>query len=409
MWNGPGGIAEGEKLGASETAHVVRRTLERLQGQRRLLIGAGIATLLWTGTNLAGPALVRDGIDHGITPGRGGTLNRDVVLYVFVALLAYVTQRVQIMAVARLGEGFLRDLRIRIFDHLLKLSMPFYDREKAGVIISRMTSDIDSLQELVQQGLQQFLSNGLLFLGSVVLLTALSWKLALVLFAVLPFVIFSSAKFKRDSNRAYLDVRDRVGTTLSSLQEGISGVRVVQAFGREPVQIERFAATNQELFASHMRSTLIQSWYVPTIEFAQHVTTTGVFVYGAYLFTGKSVSAGTIVAFVLLLSNLFEPMQQLSQLLNTLQQAAAALNKLYNLLDTPIDVPRPRTRSTCRRSVRSRWWVCPSPTPAASPCCATSTSRSRRARSWPSSARPGPASRPSPSWRPASTTRPRAG
>jgi ATP-binding cassette subfamily B protein len=217
--------------------------------------------------------------------------------------------------------------------------MPFYDREKAGVIVSRMTSDIDSLAELIQLGLLQFASSGMLFVGSVIFLIVLSWKLALVLLAVLPVVLLASAKFKRDSNRAYLTVRDGIGETLSALQEGISGVRVVQAFAREPVQTERFAETNRSLFDAHMRSMLIQAWYVPVIEFSQHVTMAGTVLVGGWLVHDGQVSIGTVAAFVVTLNSLFEPVQQLTQVLNTLQSSAAALSKLYGLLDTAVDVP----------------------------------------------------------------------
>ena len=124
-----------------------------------------------------------------------------------------------------------------MFDHLQRLSMPFYDREKAGVIVSRMTSDVDSLPELVQMGLLMFVSNGLLLVVSVVVLALVSWQLLLLCLICVPFVVLASIKFQRDSNAAYLDVRDRIGDTLSQLQEGIAGVRVIQAFGREDVEV----------------------------------------------------------------------------------------------------------------------------------------------------------------------------
>ena len=168
-------------------------------------------------------------------------------MYVVVALVAYVVYRVQIMLVGRIGEGFLRDLRVRVFDHLQHLSMPFYDREKAGVIVSRMTSDVDALAELVQAGLLMFLGNGLLLVFSVVVLAIVSWQLLLVCVVTLPFVILSSVKFQRDSNKAYLLVRDRIGTTLSSLQEGLSGFA---SFRRTAVKPSRFAGSRRRAGSS---------------------------------------------------------------------------------------------------------------------------------------------------------------
>jgi ATP-binding cassette subfamily B protein len=205
-----------------------------------------------------------------------------------------------------------------------------------------MTSDVDSLSELVQQGLLMFVSNGLLLVFSLGLLIALSWQLSLVCLVTVPFVLAASVKFQRDSNRAYLDVRNRIGHTLSSLQEGIAGVRVIQAFGREAVEADRFGQSNRELFDSHMRSVRISAWYLPVIDLSSIWTTAMVVGVGGWLVHRGDATVGTIAAFILLLSNLFEPIQQLSQLLNLVQSAGAALNKLYGLLDTKVDVPDPK-------------------------------------------------------------------
>ena len=150
--------------------------------------------------------------------------------------------------------------------------MPFYDRSKAGVLVSRMTSDVDSLAELIQLGLAMFVSNALLLVVSVIVLTTVSWQLMLVCMVGVPPVILA-ASFQRDSNEAYLDVRDRIGSTLSHLQEGIAGVRVVQAFAREDVEVGRFEEGNWELYDSHMRSVAISAWYLPVIEVAGWGTT----------------------------------------------------------------------------------------------------------------------------------------
>ena len=262
-------------------------------------------------------------------------------MYVVVALIAYASTRTQILLVSRAGEGFLRDLRERVFDHLLRLSMPFYDREKAGVVVSRMTSDVDSLQELVQLGLLQLAASVLLIAGSVVVLAAVSWQLLLLCLIPVPFVVVASLKFQRDSNAAYLTVRDRIGLTLSMLQEGISGVRVIQAYGREGVQIERFAARNDSLYRAHMRSVWVQSWYLPVIEGASLLCTALVVGVGGRMVTEHDLTVGTVAMFVLTLANLFEPINQLSQLFNTVQSSGAALHKLFELLDTPADLPEP--------------------------------------------------------------------
>jgi ATP-binding cassette, subfamily B, bacterial len=204
--------------------------------------------------------------------------------------------------------------------------------------VSRMTSDVDSLSELVQMGLTMFVSNALLLMISLVVLTSVSWQLMLVCGLALPPVIIASVKFQRDSNKAYLEVRDRIGNTLSHLQEGIAGVRVVQAFAREDVEVGRFEDGNRELYESHMRSVAISAWYLPVIELAGWGTTALALGVGGYWVHEGILTVGTVAFFVLTLSNLFEPVQQLSQLFNMVQSAGAGLKKLYELLDEPVDV-----------------------------------------------------------------------
>jgi ATP-binding cassette, subfamily B, bacterial len=338
MWMASG-VSDEDKLDRAAARRVLRRTARMLRPQARRVAGALAMVVLWTGTVLAGPWLVRYGIDHGINEGDAGALNVAVVGYVVVAVLAYVTNRIQITLISRVGEDFLRRLRIRVFDHLQRLSMPFYDRSKAGVLVSRMTSDVDSLAELIQLGLAMFVSNALLLVVSVIVLTTVSWQLMLVCMLGLPPVILASIKFQRDSNDAYLDVRDRIGSTLSHLQEGIAGVRVVQAFAREDVEVDRFEEGNWELYDSHMRSVAISAWYLPVIELAGWGTTALALGIGGWWVHEGMLTVGTVAFFVLTLSNLFEPVQQLSQLFNMVQSAGAGLSKLYELLDTPVDVP----------------------------------------------------------------------
>ena len=338
MWM-QGGVAEEDRLDRVEAGRVLGRTARMLRPQARRVAAALVMVVAWTGTVLAGPYLVKFGIDQGITKGDASKLDLAVIAYVVIAIAAYITYRIQIALISRVGEEFLRGLRVRVFDHLQRLSMPFYDRSKAGVLVSRMTSDVDSLSELVQMGLTMFVSNALLLVISLVVLTAVSWQLMLVCAIALPPVILASIKFQRDSNVAYLDVRDRIGNTLSHLQEGIAGVRVVQAFAREDVEVGRFEDGNWQLYDSHMRSVRISAWYLPVIELAGWGTTALALGFGGYWVHQGVIPVGTVAFFVLALSNLFEPVQQLSQLFNMVQSAGAGLHKLYELLDTPVDVP----------------------------------------------------------------------
>jgi ATP-binding cassette subfamily B protein len=282
--------------------------------------------------------LVRHGIDAGIKAKDTRALNLTVIAYLVVVAIAYVIGRMQYVVLNKAGEGFLRLLRVKVFAQLQRQSMAFFDREKAGVLVARMTADIESMAELVQWGLMQFLSAFLLLFLAFFLLLSLSWQLTLITLIVFPFLIAASVKFQRDSNKAYLEVREKVGANLSALQEGITGVRVIQAYAREDEQIRRFEESNRALFRSHMYSVKVSTWYFGLIEFAGIASSALIVGVGGWLVHRGTVSLGTVVAFVLLLANLFDPVQQLSQLYNTLQSAAAALHKLFGILDAEPDV-----------------------------------------------------------------------
>jgi ATP-binding cassette subfamily B protein len=318
---------------------LLRRMLPLLAPQRGQVALAFGLIAIWTGTNLAGPWAIKLAIDRGISRRDLTTLNLAIALYVAISVLSYAVHRGQIRVLSRVGEGFLRELRVRVFDHLSRLSMPFYDRNKAGVLVSRMTSDVDSLQELVQTGLITLIGNGLLLVFSTIVLGLVSFPLLCACLVAVPFVVMASIRFARRSAATYLTVRDRIGQNLARLQEGISGVRVIQAFAREPYQNARFAESNQELFQAHMLSTRLQSWYLPVIEIAGTGTTAIVVVVGGYLVRQHAATIGTVTFFILTLTNLFEPIQQFSQLFNQMQSAGAGLRKLLGLLDTPLDVP----------------------------------------------------------------------
>ena len=331
-------VSDEDRLDREGARRVLRRTLRLAAPYRRTILLALSLVVLSTLVTLAGPTLVKIGIDEGIRAGNRQALNGAVLAYVAVTLLGWGFSQAQIRAVSRAGEGFLRDLRLRVFDHLQQQSMAFFDREKAGVLVSRMTSDIDSMGELVQFGLQQFVSAGLLLALTLALLFVLSWQLTLVVLLVLPILVIASIVFQRSSNRAYLQVRDRVGQNLSEMQESISGVRVIQAYAREPEQIRRFTATNRALYDAHMNSVRVSVWYFGLVEFAGIAASAAVVGIGGYWVHTGTITLGTVIAFVLLLANLFEPVQLLSQLFNTVQSAGAALNKLYALLDAEPDV-----------------------------------------------------------------------
>jgi ATP-binding cassette subfamily B protein len=326
-------VVDEPALSSDESRQILRRTWRRLHPYRRAIVFTAIVVVMQAAMMLAGPAIVRFGLDEGVREGDGGRLNLAVILYVITAALAYVFGRITIVMVGRIGEGFLKELRNTVFQHQMRMSMDFFDRNRTGTLVSRMTADIEALQELVSQGLSVFIVNILIFFGAFVVMALMSWQLTLIVLVSMPFVIVASAWFRRESNRAYLALRDQVGWTLTSLQEGLAGVRVVQAFAQEDPTQNRFEEINERQFEAHLETERIAAWYFPVIEVAQGFSIAAVLVVGGWLTTEQAVTLGTVVAFVLYLQNLFEPIQELGHLLNTVQASGAALQKLYGLLD----------------------------------------------------------------------------
>ena len=219
------------------------------------------------------------------------------------------------------GENVLKDLRIKVFDHIQSLSLSFFDKEQTGRLVARMTSDIDSLQELVQMGLIMFMVNLLLIVASIAVLFAMSPLLAaLSLLALIPTIV-ASIWFRKASDRAYLDVRDTVSATLSGFQEAMAGVRVVQAFAQEPARRLRFRRQNDDQRDANLRSAAINVRYFPVVELSGCLATALVIGAGGWLYHRGTVTIGVLAVFVLYMANLFEPIQQLSQVFNTLQSA----------------------------------------------------------------------------------------
>ncbi len=343
-WIGPHGIDEADKLEAAETRAVVRRSLALLRPYRVQALLAAFLLIVTTLGSLVGPWILRYGIDNGLTGAhpRRAALSAAALAYLISVIATLILSRAQVRLVGYVGEKFLRDLRDKVFSHIVSLSVEFFDGEPTGKLVGRMTADIDALQDLVQLGVIQFIQNGLSMLFLLGILLVLSWQLGLICLVGVPFVFLASRRFKRESNRAYLIVRDRVSHTMSALQEGLAGVRVVQAFAQEDRQLTAFLGRNRSQLDANLNSAMVQARFLPLVEFAGSGTTAAVLGVGGYLVHRGDVSLGTVSAFVLYLVNLFDPVQQLSQLLNTVQSAAAALNKLFGLLDTKATLVEPR-------------------------------------------------------------------
>ena len=313
------------------------------------------ALVIATAASLAPPYLAGRAIDDGIRAGDSGFLTILLVVFLVAATLNWGATYVQTYLVNWVGQRALQDLRGRIFSHLQSLSIGFYERNKAGVLISRLTNDVQALDQLVTDGIVTLFSASLTLVGTAAILLVLDPGLALVTFAVFPVLLIGSVAFRIASAGAYRATRERIALVTAYLQETLSGVRVVRAFGQEPRHEERFSELNEDNRAVNMRTVHLNAAYFPSVELLSGVATAGILLYGGNQVVDGAVTIGVLASFVFYLQTFFDPIQQLSQLYTTYQAGMAALDKIFDLLDEKSDLPErpgaadlPRVRGEIR-------------------------------------------------------------
>jgi ABC-type multidrug transport system fused ATPase/permease subunit len=312
--------------------------------RRRTLLSV-FSLLTATATALAPPYLAKVALDDAVR-GQGGTkLVVVVVVFVGAGLANWGMTYVETYMTGWVGERILADLRNRLFAHLQELSLGFYERNRAGVIISRLTNDVEAIDQLVTDGVTSLVQNSLTLIGTAIILFVLDWRLALATCAVLPLMSVATALFRTRSAQAYGQVRERLGLVTATLAEDIAGMRVVQAFNREQPAFENFRGVAQRYREANMRTVVLNGIYFPTVDLLSTAALAIVLAYGGHLYFGHTLSLGTLFAFMLYVNNFFDPVQQLSQLYNTFLSATAALDKIMGILDEqPQVIDRPGSR-----------------------------------------------------------------
>ena len=315
------------------------RGLLRLLGPYRLRVSAMLlALVLGTAASLAPPLLAKIAIDEGIDRHDTRTLVLVVIAFLISALIVWAMTYAQTYLVGWVGQRALADLRIRIFTHLQHQPIGFYESRPAGVLISRMTNDVEALESLVTDSVVTLFQAGLTLVGAVAVLLFLDVKLALLTFCVVPFVAAASIWFRLVSAGAFRRTRETIGSITAYLQETLSGIRVVRSFGQEPHHEARFAELNTDNCDANMVTVRLNAAYFPTVEMLSGIALALIVLYGGFQALEGHITAGTVVAFVGTLSYLFEPIQQLSQLYTTYQSGMAALEKIFQLLDITPDL-----------------------------------------------------------------------
>ena len=298
-----------------------------------------------TATALAPPFLAKYALDDALHDTTGQKLVLVVAIFVAAGLANWGMNYVETYMTGWVGERILADLRKQLFGHLQKLSLGFYERNRAGVLISRMTNDVEAIDQLVTDGVTTLAQSTLTLGGTAVLLFVLDWQLALATLAVIPLMSVATALFRVRSARAYAAVRERLGLVTATLAEDIAGMRMVQAFVREQRATENFRAVAGRYRDANMQTVVLNALYFPFVSFLATLALAVVLGYGGHLYFAGAISLGTLFAFMLYVNNFFDPVQQLSQLYNTFLSAAAALDKIIGLLDEPPEVvDRPGAR-----------------------------------------------------------------
>jgi ATP-binding cassette subfamily B protein len=327
---------------ARESARDREFTLGRFLRPYRVALALGLALVVLDAlAALAGPALVRAGLDRGVVVGSQGTLWAVTGLFLAVVLADWVVVWAQQRYTGRTAERLLFALRIRIFSHLQRLGMDFYEREMAGRIMTRMTTDVESLSTLLQTGLINAIVSILTLVGVAVALLVMNPALSLATYTVLVPLVLATIAFRRLSNRAYGTARERIGAVNASLQESVSGVRVAQAYGRQDRNIDDFRTVAKGHLDARMRAQRLVATYFPFVEMLSEVAAAVVLGVGAALIGDGGLSSGELVAFLLYLNLLFAPIQQLSQVFDTYQQARASVTQIRALLGTEPSVTEP--------------------------------------------------------------------
>ena len=322
---------------------------------RRLVALASAAVLVQTGAGLAMPYLVKVAIDRGVVPRDLEVINRVALAYLVLAAVQFVASRSEIAAVARAGQRVLFTVRTRLFRHLQTLSLDFYERERTGRLVARMTADIDAMSDLVTDGLVTLVTGLITVVGVAVILIVMDWQLALATLVVAPLIALAARIWRRWSADAYRQVRETHSVVNVQLQESLSGVRAIQAFRRERATAGRLAEANQDERVAHWRTIALSSFFFPGIEFLGTAATVVVLGVGGQRVLTGDLDIGVLAAFLLYLRSLFDPVQQLSELYDSFQSATAGAERVGAVLaeqpsvrEAPDPVPLPHPRGEVR-------------------------------------------------------------
>ena len=322
-------------------ARLMRRLLRYLRPYGWHAAAAIALLLVQSGLALVGPRLTQQALDAAIPRRDLGLLGLLVGLYLATLLFEFVIEYGGTILTAWIGQRVMYDLRMEIFERLQQLSVPFFDRNPVGRLMTRVTSDVETLNELFSSGVVTIFGDVFTLVAIMVMMLAIDLRLALVTFAVIPLVWLTAAIFRRRVREAFRDIRIRLARLNAFLQERLSGMRVVQLFGREEASARRFGELNREHLDAHLRSITIYAIFFPVVEVLTAVAMALLLWYGGLRVLEGTLTVGILAAFIQYTRRFFQPLQDLSEKFNLLQSAMASSERVFALLDEPVSVPEP--------------------------------------------------------------------
>jgi ATP-binding cassette subfamily B protein len=330
---------EDDVLGKAYDRKLMGRLLVYTRPYRKLMYGAFALLCVEGGVQVVGPLLTRRVIDVAVPAHDVGIVMVSTALFFGALLAEFVTSYGQTWLTSLLGQRVMRDLRMEIFEHLQRLSVSYFDRNPAGRLITRVTSDVETLNELFTSGVVAGLGDLFTLVAISVAMLLMDWRLALASFAVIPFVVMVSALFRKGVRETYRDIRVRIARINSFLQERLTGMRIVQLFGQQRREAARFDELNRSHLDAHLKSITVYALYFPAIELLTSIALAILIVAGASRVHAGMLSVGTVAAFLQLVRRFFQPLQDLSEKYNILQTAMASSERIFTLLDTQPSVP----------------------------------------------------------------------
>ena len=345
-------IHEDEVLGKAYDARLMRRLMGYLRPYTWQAVGALAAIIANSFLQLGQPYLTKLAIDQYIAQGDLSGLDWIALAFLWILVGSFALEYAQTYTMQLVGQRIMYDLRLQIFSHLQRLSIPYFDRHPVGRLMTRVTSDVETLNELFSSGVVTVFGDVFTLAAIMVMMLVTDWRLALVAFAVIPLVWLTVTLFRRSVRSAFRDIRIRLARLNAYLQEHLSGVRVVQLFGREQASSAEFRRINADHLEAHLRSITIYAIFFPVVEALSSIALALLLWYGGLRTLGGTLTVGVLAAFIQLTRRFFQPLQDLSEKFNLLQSAMASSERVFRLIDEPVTIPEPSSPRPLARPIR---------------------------------------------------------